>query len=86
MPTWSRRTAVYVLSSQASCPSQSVGKNKAKLSLCMAVKSRLPHVLSNRLTDGGEVVSLTRQPPFTWYSVLLEAESTQGHSVAVRIR
>jgi hypothetical protein len=35
------------------------------------------------LTDGGEVVSLTCQPPFTpqedtWYSFLLEAESTPG--------
>jgi hypothetical protein len=34
--------------------------------------------LDNRLTDGGEVVNLTRQPPFTpqedsWYSFLLEA-------------
>jgi hypothetical protein len=27
--------------------------------------SRLPHVLDSRLTDGGEVVSLTRRPPFT---------------------
>jgi hypothetical protein len=27
--------------------------------------SRLPPFLENRLTDGGEVVSLTRQPPFT---------------------
>jgi hypothetical protein len=27
--------------------------------------SRLPHLLDNRLTDGGEVVSLTRRPPFT---------------------
>jgi hypothetical protein len=26
---------------------------------------RLPHLLDNRLTDGREVVSLTRQPPFT---------------------
>jgi hypothetical protein len=25
----------------------------------------LPHFLDNRLTDGGEVVSLTRRPPFT---------------------
>jgi hypothetical protein len=45
--------------------------------------SRLPHYLDNRLTDGGEVVSLTRRPPFTpqkdsWYSFLLEAESTPG--------
>jgi hypothetical protein len=26
---------------------------------------RLPHFLRNQLTDGGEVVSLTSQPPFT---------------------
>jgi hypothetical protein len=43
--------------------------------------SRLPHFLDNRLTDGGEVVSPSRRPPFTpqgdsWYSFLLEAEST----------
>jgi hypothetical protein len=40
-------------------------------------------VLDSRLTDGGEVVSLTLRPPFTpqedcWYSFLLEAESTPG--------
>jgi hypothetical protein len=44
---------------------------------------RLPHFLENRLTGGGEVVSLIRQPPFTpqedfWYSFLLEAEWTPG--------
>jgi hypothetical protein len=27
--------------------------------------SRLQHFLDNRLTDGGEVLSLTRWPPFT---------------------
>jgi hypothetical protein len=27
--------------------------------------SRLPHFLDNRLTDGGEVVSLKHRPPFT---------------------
>jgi hypothetical protein len=27
--------------------------------------SRLPHFLDNRLTDGGEFVSLTRRLPFT---------------------
>jgi hypothetical protein len=26
--------------------------------------SRLPHFLDNRLTDGGEIVSLTHRPPF----------------------
>jgi hypothetical protein len=44
--------------------------------------SRLPHCLDNRLTDGGEVVSLTRRPAVLypeedlWYSFLLEAQST----------
>jgi hypothetical protein len=39
--------------------------------------SRLPHFLNNRLTDGGEGVSLTRQPATfypqedSWYSFLL---------------
>jgi hypothetical protein len=44
---------------------------------------RFTHFLHTRLTDGDEVFSLTRQPPFTpqedsWYSFLLEAESTPG--------
>jgi hypothetical protein len=39
--------------------------------------------LDSRLTDGGKVVIPTRRPPFTpqegsWYSFLLEAESTPG--------
>jgi hypothetical protein len=39
--------------------------------------------VDNRLTDGGEVVSLTRRPLFTpkehsWYSFLLEAEFAPG--------
>jgi hypothetical protein len=39
--------------------------------------------LNNRLRDGGEVVSLTCRPRFlpqedSWYSVLLEVESTLG--------
>jgi hypothetical protein len=43
--------------------------------------SRLPYFLDNRLTDGGEVASLTRRPPFSpqenlWYSFLIKAEST----------
>jgi hypothetical protein len=46
-------------------------------------RSRLAHLEDKRLTDAGEVVSLTRLPPFTpqedsWYSFLLEAESTPG--------
>jgi hypothetical protein len=45
--------------------------------------SRFPHFLDNRLTDGGEFVSLTRRPPFypqedSWYLFLLEVESTTG--------
>jgi hypothetical protein len=44
--------------------------------------SRLPHFLHNRLTDGGEVVSLTRRQAAlyphedSWYAFRLEAEST----------
>jgi hypothetical protein len=45
--------------------------------------SRFPHFLEYRFTDGGEVVSLKRRPPFnsqadSWYSFLLEAEWTPG--------
>jgi hypothetical protein len=45
-------------------------------------RSRVPHLLDNWLTDGGDV-SLMCQPPFTpqedsWYSFLLEAELTPG--------
>jgi hypothetical protein len=46
--------------------------------------SRLPHFLDNLLTDGGEIVSLTRittalrSEEDSWYSFLLEAESTPG--------
>jgi hypothetical protein len=45
--------------------------------------SRLQHFLDNWLTDGGKLVSLMHQPPFTpqkhfWYSFMLEAESTVG--------
>jgi hypothetical protein len=46
--------------------------------------SRLSHFLDNRLRDGVEVVSLTRRPAAlypqedSWYSFLLEAESTSG--------
>jgi hypothetical protein len=45
--------------------------------------SRLPQFLDSRLTDGGEIVSLTCRPPFippedSWYSFLLGAESTSG--------
>jgi hypothetical protein len=41
---------------------------------------RLPQFVDNRLTDGGEVVSLTRWPAAlypqkdSWYSFLVEAE------------
>jgi uncharacterized protein YpbB len=43
-----------------------------------------PTFLDNRLTDGGEVVSLTRRQAAlyaqedSWYSFLLETESTPG--------
>jgi hypothetical protein len=45
--------------------------------------SRRPHYLDSLLTDGGEVISLTSRPPYylqeeSWYSFLLETESTSG--------
>jgi hypothetical protein len=47
----------------------------------IVVRTRGCHILDNRLTDGGKVVSATRRPRFTsqedsWYSFLLEAETT----------
>jgi hypothetical protein len=47
---------------------------------------RLPLFVDNRLTDDGEIVSLTRRPPFNpqedlRYSFLLEAESTPRATV-----
>ena len=45
-------------------------------------KIRLPDVMTTA-QDGGKVASLTHRPPlpprkYTWYSFLLEAESTPG--------
>jgi hypothetical protein len=53
--------------------------------------SKLIYFLDNRLTDGGEVVILTRRPPLTtqedsWYSLLLEDGRPQGHILGERIR
>jgi hypothetical protein len=47
--------------------------------------------VDNRFIDGGKVVSFTHRPLFTpqedsWYSFLLEAESTPGLYKAGRIR
>jgi hypothetical protein len=51
--------------------------------------ARLVHFLENRLRYGGEVVSLTLQPPFTTGRFLipfrLEAERVPGSSAAGRI-
>jgi hypothetical protein len=50
----------------------------------MVETSRRPHFLVNRLTDGCKVVNHTRLPATlylqedSWYSFLLEAESTPG--------
>jgi hypothetical protein len=53
--------------------------------------SRLPHFLDNRLTDGVEVVSLTRQLPFTLRKIpgthfCYMMSQPQGHSAAGRAR
>jgi hypothetical protein len=45
-----------------------------------------PTFSDNRLTDGGKVVSPTRQPEDSWYSFFLESESTKAHSAAGRIK
>jgi hypothetical protein len=52
---------------------------------------RLPHFLDNRLTDGGEVVSLTLRPPFNPRKIpgthfYWRLSRPQGHSAAGRIR
>jgi hypothetical protein len=68
---------------------------KIKLSLYQAVEAhrivRLPHFLDNRLTDGGEDVSLTRRPPFTPKNIpgthsCHRLSRPQDHSAAGRIR
>jgi hypothetical protein len=53
--------------------------------------SRLPRFLDNRLTDGGEVVSLTRREPFTTRKIpgthfCQRLSRPQDHSAAGRIR
>jgi hypothetical protein len=53
--------------------------------------SRLPHFLDNRLTYGGEVVSLTHRPPFTSRKIAgthfcSRLSRPQGRSAAGRIR
>jgi hypothetical protein len=49
----------------------------------MVVRRRGSRIFYNRPIDGGEVVNHKRRPPFTpqentWYSFLLDAESTPG--------
>jgi hypothetical protein len=53
--------------------------------------SRLPHFPDNRLTDGGEVVRLTRRPPFTARKIphthfYRRLSGPQGQSAAGGIR
>jgi hypothetical protein len=64
----------------ASCPAYSIHFHFIILMLHQfCIRNPSPTFsLDSRLTDGGEVVSLTRRPPFTpqedsWYSFLLEA-------------
>jgi hypothetical protein len=51
----------------------------------------MPHFLDNRLTDGGEVVCITRRPLFTPRMILdthlcYSLSQPQGHSAAGRSR
>jgi hypothetical protein len=48
---------------------------------------RLPHFLENRLTDGGEVVSLTRRPLFTpgRFLVLISVRGSADPRAIVRL-
>jgi hypothetical protein len=53
--------------------------------------SRLPHFLDNRLTDGGEVVSLTRRQPFTLRKIpgthfCQRLSLPRGHKATRRVR
>jgi hypothetical protein len=53
--------------------------------------SRLPYFLHNRLTEGGEVVSFARRPPFTPRNIpdthfCYRMSRLQGHSAARRMR
>jgi hypothetical protein len=53
--------------------------------------SRLPCFLDSQFTDGGQVVSLTRRPPFTPRKIPVthfcyRLSRPQGHSAAGRIR
>jgi hypothetical protein len=62
-----------------------------RLQGCETSRKFPSNILDNRLTDGGEVDSLMRQPSFTpqedfRYSFLLEAESAPGPDAAGRIR
>jgi hypothetical protein len=48
--------------------------------------SKIPHFLANLLTDGAEVVSLTRRAPFIQEDFCMRLSPPQGHSAAGRIK
>jgi hypothetical protein len=54
------------------------------------VDPRVPYYLENRLTDGGQIVSRTRNPLFTLGRSLVlifyRQSTPQGHGAAGRIR
>jgi hypothetical protein len=63
----------------------SLSRRQAAIKGRKVVRRRGSHIfIVSRLTDGGEVVSLTRRPAVlypqedSWYSFVLEAESTPG--------
>jgi hypothetical protein len=80
-PLWDRNKQIFLSLSFSSCKTYPC--NRAWRPIGLWDVEAPTFSLESRLTDDGEVVSLMCLPPFTtqedsWYSFLLEAESTPG--------
>ena len=83
------RQAMYTIEARSrkhSCPAKAMKGKAVPLQAWSnpedSRKLRFPDFMTT-VQDGGKVVSLTHRPPlpptkYTWYSFLLEAESTPG--------
>jgi hypothetical protein len=88
IPAYERAKTVHALNRSATVTGGLKNKSKAipgtgREGPSGCERSRLSHLLNNRLTDGGKVVSITRRPRFTppgMFLVLIsiKAESTPG--------